>query len=345
MDGPSRPSVIADANLLSEGFMPGNLPGREEQIRQLMRCLEPTVRGAQPMHLWIYGKPGSGKTATVLHVLATLNQTASFASVHINCWEKASFFAIVEEIVTQLRILRADEHRTTIKLEKLRQHLKGQRLVAVLDEIDRMRPSERSATLYNLFALQNTATVCISNCQDALHELDERARSRLNFYVLQFSPYSGDELQQILTERAGVSLSPDTWSEESLRRIAEVSGGDARIAISLLRTAANLDSNGSALHLDDLQRQRALAEKAKITQILNSLTEDHRLLYTIIQRRGEVVSPELWRRYVARCRRIGRTPLATRTFTKYVSQLLERQLISSEQARAKGRLRVFKVVR
>lgn len=340
----TSPSLILDEHQFSEDYVPDRLIEREAQIRAILRCLAPAVSKHKPIHLWLYGKPGSGKTATALHVLGHLGDKASLQSLVVNCWEKDTFFEIVDDIVLKLRILRAEEHRTSTKLDRLRRHLAGRPLVIVLDEIDRIGAAERSTALYNLGSLANVCLICITNRQGSLFELEERVRSRLSPHVVSFPPYSSQKLVHILEHRAEAGLAPAAWSTPVLRRIAGMAEGDARAAIQALRRAAELAEDGEAsVSMDVLEAQHALVTEARFAYALESLADDHRVLYEIVRQRGEVLSGDLWQEYLDRCSKAERKPLAPRTFSNYANALVQKGLLACEQARVKGKVRLFKV--
>jgi Cdc6-like AAA superfamily ATPase len=279
-------------------------------------------------------------------VLRQLSARAPVVTALLNCWATATFFEVVDDLVTQLRILRAEEHRTCVKLDKLRRHLAGRPFVVVLDELDRMNASERSGAVYNLASLPNTGLICISDSQDALFELDERARSRLDPRTVHFPAYSVGDLKAMLQFRAEMSLVPGSWALRALARIARAAAGDARVAVGALRAAAELaEVRGlGRLKLNNVEQRCQAAAAAKRVQVLNSLTEDHRILHDIVRERKHVVSGNLWEEYLCRCRQLKRKPLAPRTFSNYANRLVEVGLLASERARVKGKVRLFRIV-
>jgi cell division control protein 6 len=249
-------------------------------------------------------------------------------------------------MICQLRILRAEQNRTSFKLEKLRSHLKDLPLVILLDEIDQIKHSEISTILYNFDSILNAGLICISDSTQALIELQERVRSRLNPYTVFFPRYSRRNLLEILTYRAEQALASGSWTRTALQRIASVAQGDARAGIRMLRRAAVLADHQrmDKITTRSLKGQIKAAKEARKTRILNNLTQDHRILYKIVKQQRQVLSGDLWQKYLQHCARLKRKPLASRTFSDYANRLVQAGLITSERARVKGKVRLFSMV-
>ena len=346
MDRATDCTIITDQTALGEAFVPNRLPVRDAQSKEIALCLSPLLQRRQPVHLWLHGKPGAGKTASVVNAMNALRDKGDVQGVLVDCWQKATFFEVIDDIVTQLCILRAEEHRTTVKLDKLRRHLKGRPFLIVLDDIDHVAPAERAATICNLQSIANVGLVCISGSEQAFLELDSRVKSRLNPYIVGFPSYTQDELVEILRHRAGAALAYGCYSDDVLTRIACMAAGDARIAVGTLRMSAELSeaSGKSDLFVDDIERQRQALHDAVSARLLQGLTEDHGMLYRIVKERGEILSGDLWREYLRRCAEAGRKPLAARTFSNYANRLVQAGLMAAEQARTKGKVRLFRIV-
>jgi len=274
-------SIIVDHHFLRESYIPDRLKGRETQHSELLYCLSPVIKKCKPVHAWLYGAPGTGKTATAIYTLRPLEEKNGLKAIIVNCWEKHSFYEILDEMLSELKILGAVEHRTSFRLEKLRSCLRDRPVVIVLDEIDRIRPSERSSILYNLDGIFNAGLVCISDSTRALHELEERVRSRLNPHTVFFPGYSSGELFEILQGRVQVALFDNTWSQAALKKIALMAEGDARAAIRMLRRAAvQAEHNGiRKITTAGLKKQFEADREAKRNYLLDHLTRDHRMLY------------------------------------------------------------------
>jgi len=353
MYGDDPTSIIVEHDILREAYIPTKLMARETQSEQIMCCLSPVITRQKPIHTWLYGKSGTGKTSTAIHVLRHLEEKNSIKSIVINCWKKNTFYEILDEMISEFRILRADEHRTSFKLDKLCSFFKDHPFVVVLDEVDQIKPRELSSVLYNLDSMLNAGIVCISDSTRALMELEERVRSRLNPHTIFFPCYTREILIDILTHRAELALAEGSWTLTALRHIAAMARGDARAAIRILRRAAviadhqrmdRITSKTLKEQMKTLKEQMKAIKDTRKAHVLSSLTKDHSVLYEIVKEKGKILSGDLWEEYLQRCSKLRRKPLAPRTFSDYANRLVQAGLIVSERARVRGKVRLFKVV-
>ena len=170
----SAARIVLNGTTFDREFVPDRLTARDRQVELLESCLEPARNGRKPTHVWLHGRPGTGKTVTAMAVLARLKQDAGVPFVVVNCWQRNSLYEILDHIVTELKIFRAEEHRTSVKLQRLQRHLGNRCIVILLDEIDKLPPAERSSILYSLDAVGNTGLVCVSNDLESLQEVGKR---------------------------------------------------------------------------------------------------------------------------------------------------------------------------
>jgi cell division control protein 6 len=202
--------IIADPSLFSEDFIPAAIPNRELQIKELHFCLAPMLKGEKPLHCWVYGNPGTGKTAVATLTLEKLQKQSGIKWVYVNCWEYNTFYAVVEKIVVDLRILRADKLNTTFKLERFQQFIGDKPFLVVLDEIDHPSPKERDSILYNLCNIGRIGVIGVCNSKEILFEFDDRVKSRLNPTRIEFPSYTVEGLIVILRQRAERGLHPNS---------------------------------------------------------------------------------------------------------------------------------------
>jgi len=229
------------------------------------------------------------------------------------------------------------QQNTALRLEIVEKKLRSQ-LVLVFDEIDWPSPRERNAIVYNLSTIDKIGLILIANFRSFILSLDDRVKSRLNPAMLEFPRYSDNDLVHILRERAELVLSPRSWSEKVLRKIADISAGDARVAIQTLRCAAlSAERNGDVMTQKHIKQGWEHAKDVKKTYILEKLGVHHKILYQIIKDKGSVESSKLFKDYLATYRKAKIKPASRRSYFLYVNNLLDHKLVKSG-TREKGRV-------
>lgn len=329
--------------ILCEDYFPHEITARDAQMEEILCCISPVYKKKKPMHVWLFGAPGTGKTLTAKIILKKIEKEAFVNSIYVNCWEYNSYYSVLDYLVRELRILGAEKLNTSFKLERFRQYMGDNPFLIVLDEIDHVKGDERDNIIYNLCNTGNVGLVCISNSRDALCEVDARIKSRLNTRQVEFESYTGMELLGILNQRIQFALRPGGCSESALKIIAHYSEGDARTAIQVLKNASYFAEKDlrKTVELKDIKAGYSSTKGLEKNRILDKLSSHHRLLYELVKKRKEINSGELWNVYLAECRRIKKQPIALRTFSEYMNRLIEVGLVQWDRALVRGKVRVF----
>lgn len=340
-----EPSIVTNPDLLDETYIPANIPVRESYISELTCCLRPALKKKKPMHAWLHGRPGTGKTLTSKFILRKIKAEAYVDGVYINCWEQNSYYSVLDKLVRELRILGAEKLNTSYKLERLEQFMGKKPFVIVLDEIDQPKRFERDSIIYNLCNIGNLGLICVCNSRTVLYSMDERIKSRLNAKQLEFNHYSESDLAFILKRRAELALCPGSWSEKTLNKIASLAEGDARVAIQTLKNAANNAENDLSKTIKEkhIKKGHNSVKIRNMTYLLDKLSSHHRLLYKLVKERKDIQSGELWKVYLSKCRKLKKQPIALRTYSEYMNKLIELDLVQWDRALVRGKVRVFKV--
>jgi cell division control protein 6 len=340
-----RQSILLNPSFFHEEYFPTSIIGRESQLRELELCLMPARQGKKPLHAWLFGGSGSGKTTIAKHFLQKLEREAWIKATCINCWEYNSHYAIVDKLTRDLRILGADKLHTTYKMERLQNYIGKRPLLIFLDEIDRLPCRDRNGVLYNLCAIENAGLFCISACRAVLFSLEDRVKSRLSPKLIEFSSYSSDILIDILKQRANLGLNQDVWDFKILEKIAAISEGNARVGIQVLKNAAyNAENERSdSIEIKHINHGFVHARNFKKKAILSRLTSNHRVLYELIKENKEIESGKLWKLYLQKCSELDKKPIALRTYSEYMNKLIELDLIKWERALVRGKVRIFRV--
>jgi len=289
--------IFRDEAVLLPDYLPGELPGREREVKELVFCLQPASENRQPEHALLYGPPGTGKTSVARYVLKQLSEYSSRPlPIYINCWESPSRFSILSEIADALgemlprRGIAADEILSRVfEIAK-----KDERIpIVVLDEADRLEASDdgvqilydlcRAGELHSL----KTGVIAITNDSEFHLRLDARVRSSFVQHTHNFAPYSVPQLKEILGQRAQKAFFEGALSEDvvplcaaiAVKRgggnasaggehalgrspsTASAAGGDARIAFALLRSAGKAAERENAVRVE-VGHVRATQEEA-----------------------------------------------------------------------------------
>jgi cell division control protein 6 len=337
--------IISNHEYLNESHVPPYVIGRDKEIVQIKQCITPVARRLKPIHIWICGPSGSGKTAVTRHTLKLAEKEYGIRHIYINCWENTTLHSIMEKIVSELKILGAEKISTVFKLERFTKFIEGKPFILVLDEIDQIMPKDRNLILYNLCDFSRMGLICISVEQKCLYSLDERVRSRLNPRIIEFKTYPHETLKQILHQRAESSFAMNTWETPLIEKICSMANGNARFGLSILRNAAIVAENDKSPVIKHSHFEKGWADtnEQKLAALLDNLTTHHQLLYSIIKGRGNIMSGDLWNEYLSTCKSRKMNPMASRTFSLYIKQLLRKNLIRWERACTRGNVRIFKV--
>jgi putative ATPase len=183
----------------------------------------------------LYGPPGSGKT-TLARIVANATG-AGFEELSA----VSATVAQVREVLARAR-------------ERLGGH--GQRTILFLDEIHRFNKAQQDALLPAVE--EGLVTLIGATTENPYFEVNSALLSRVQIYQLE--PLTDEELL-LVVDRGAQELGADV-PEDVARRIARLSGGDARNALNILELAwQTAEAEGSPLeerHADEASTKRPL---------------------------------------------------------------------------------------
>ncbi len=333
-----HPGMIKNIRALQEEFVPKEVVHRDNEIHVLAENLRPTIENGKGIDSLLHGPPGTGKTCVSRHLLEKLGQENPDVRFHyINCWKNYSRFKILYEALRGIgKTLNVHRQSTpTDKLYSVLEENVERPYVLILDEFDQIDEEE---ALYDLYSLPNVTMILIANHASALHSLEDRIRSRLmSCERIEFKKYSPDQLEDILKKRAEVGLEEEV-DDSILRKIALSSEGDARIAISILRSSAIKARNkGKKITKEIVNDCIPEAKKEKKQKDVEKLNSHQKELYRIINDAGEIKPRDLYEKYGERVE----NPKSERSLRKYLKKMVHYNLIESE---GEGRWRKYRSV-
>ncbi len=337
--------IFANKEVLRPTYIPENLPHRKKQIKGLADTLSAALKGETPSNILIYGKTGTGKTATVKYVSKELEEMGKKRG------SKCSLIYINSEVFdTQYRVFTYlarvfnkhvpmigwptdmvySEFKTGIDTE-------DRSVIVILDEVDKLA-GKGDGALYNISRINselNNAKVSmigISNDLTFTELLDPRVRSSLGEEEIIFPPYNADQLQDILGERAGIAFNESALDDAVIPLCAAFAAqehGDARRALDLLRVSGEIAERAK---LDVLTEEhvRLASEKIeanRIVEVVKTLPLQTKIVLNSVlllnreRNKRRFSSGEVYNMYRRLCSHLNMEALTQRRVTDLVSEL------------------------
>ncbi|XP_044153956.1 cell division control protein 6 homolog [Bufo gargarizans] len=232
--------------------VPERLLAREKETSTILSFLKAHVSSQKPGSLYISGAPGTGKTACLSKLLQESKEVlGNGKTVYINCMSLRSSQAIYPAIAEEI----SGSGKSSLpgkdvlrQLEKLVTS-KGPMILLVLDEMDQL-DSKGHDVLYTVFEwpwLTNSRVVLIgiANALDLTDRILPRlqARPKCKPQLLNFSPYTKDQIATILQDRLAQGSAQPVLDNAAIqfcaRKVSSVSG-DARKALDICRRAVEM---------------------------------------------------------------------------------------------------------
>jgi len=337
--------IFKDREVLRHDYLPGRLPHREEQIRQLGEKVAPLLKGARSSNIFIYGQTGTGKTAVVKYVLSRLEHKAKEFNApirlcYVNCRlagsEYRAFASMCQTLGVQVPFTGLSVGEVFDRF-KTGLDLSGVVFMVILDEADALIKTRGDGLLYELTRMNEVlkrskvTLVGISNDLRLKELLDPRVLSSLSEEEMVFRPYDAGELRTILAERANVAFVENALSDAALglcAALAAAEHGDARRALDLLRVAGEVaERKGAAVVTeDDVREAEKHIEHNRILEALNNLTLHSKLVTLSIYHLDKTtahgaITGEIYEVYDELSGELGVTPLTQRRLSTLINEL------------------------
>jgi cell division control protein 6 len=355
--------MFIDKGVLQSAYTPGEIPHREDQIKQIANILAPALRVERPSNIFIYGKTGTGKTVCVRHTTKKLEEVAKQNNVdlkiiYLNC--KLSKIADTEyRLVAQLaREFGKGIPSTGLPTSEVYQIFykavdeEKKMIIIILDEIDQLVSKTSDEILYNLTRINSElknsqiALIGISNDLVFADNLDPRVKSSLSEEELIFPPYNALQIQDILKQRSEKAFEKDIIKEGIIEKCAAYAAkdqGDARRALELLRVAGELAEREGECSLTvkyiDLAEDKI--EKDRVIDAIKTQPQQFKAtLYAALTldkgKNSTVFTGDLYDAYKTICGKTGIRNLTQRRIADIVSEFDMLGLINAKVI-SKGR--------
>jgi len=299
--------IITNPDPLSPNYIPEKITGRESEISMLLGSMEIT-------NTFLFGPSGIGKTLILKKTIEEFN-SINRKAVYIDCTLYQTTNAIFQEILFSLGSIVSSKsnYDLTKRLRSKINHL-GIKVIACLDHFEYLKEIE---TLNRLLSL-GIGLVIVSQSKDALKRLDRRVRSTVT-NLIEVKSYTPEQTFEILLNRAQEALAEYSYSEEIIRKIAELSKGNISFALNILKALAikaESEGKGSIEELELNIEPNCPYEK---------LSEDERILLEILKENKALPAGRLYDLYLQK----ANFPKSERSFRNYMRRLCVKGFVKS----------------
>ena len=340
---------------------------RDNEINIYYQYLKDIFRGSSPNNIFVYGKPGLGKTLITKWVLQEVkteadNRNIDLCIININCDSSGTEHAIVQDINEGLPAPQNEKKKNIVnskaKQIKYFEHLLDNYpgiVLIVLDEIDKAQNPEIINTIIRKkseLSGQYPCVICITNELNLNERFPPHLQSVLCENSLIISPYDAEQLTDIIRARIKMAFKPNTVDEVVAPLCAALAAqehGDARRAIDLLRVAGEIAEIESKPKIEEIDVRRALEriEIDRVIEVIKTLPSQSKIslmscLY-VFESDLECNMNNIYGTYTAICRHIDIDPLTQRRVTDLLSELDQLGIIDGEN-HFKGRYGRKKII-
>jgi len=352
-------SILIRPETLEHDFIPEQLPRREEEREKLKEFFLDFFNSKETFTSWIIiGDSGIGKTVLSRRVLKDLESSLgkSIVGAYVNCRLSRRVYMVLGELVKHVApsvprrgLSRFDLFNVFIEILSER----GQNSLIILDELGSLfwgQEGEKAGELlYNLSRLSERSVeefrikvgvlaIVASHDEASFYNpqwLDRSIRASFMRNELRLRRYDKNDLFEILRYRASLAFLAGSVSEDALELIstyvAEQQGGNARIAIDILRDAGRLaDKKGDgflgAEHVRMVLSRHPTMPHLDPEHLLS--LDRHKLVLLLaairaLKRKGEsfVTRVDVEKIYKELCEEYNEKPRKTTQLIKYIKEL------------------------
>jgi len=343
-----RNVITKNKKVLQTTYVPNVLPHRVEQIDSIASIISIALNGEKPSNIMVYGKTGTGKTAVVNYIGKELKKADESEEkcqyIYVNCEIVDTPYSVLYNIGNQIIV--DDKNRipfTGWSFEKVYSEIVNyiknlnKVYIVVLDEIDKLIYKKGDDVFYYLAKINENldtsrvSLIGISNNMKFLELLEPKARSRLGGESIVFSPYTKVELEDILKERVKEAFDENAIDEAVISYCAGIAAkvdGDARVAIDLLKTAADIaERNGDSTVTEaHVKSAKNTIEFDVISEAIKTLPPQSKLVLISIIKNSEngnssMTTGDIYKTYQNISLTIGTTALTQRRIGDLITEL------------------------
>jgi len=235
-------------------------------------------------------------------------------AIYIDCSLYQTTNAIFREVLISLGsiVTSKSNYDLTKRLQAKLRHVDS-KITICLDHFECLKDIETVDRILSL----GLGLMIISGNKEAYRKLSPRAKANIS-HLIEIPVYSKDQVFDILLERAREALEEYTYSEETLRKIAELSHGNVTLALNLLKSLALKAENEGKKSIDEVE----LDYEVDCPEDKN-LNVDQKVIMKILREWKSLPAGRLYDFYCEK----AKYPKGKRAFRNYMQDLCLRGLV------------------
>jgi len=295
--------IVVDPDPLSPSFLPGKLLHREGEYKQLVNNIRNRI------NTLIFGPIGSGKTA-----LIKLTMQGTRDLFYVDCLLYSTEYSVLKEIIPSNRFIVCRSNYELFK--ELQKITKERKLTVCFDNFTHLKNIDIVKKIMSI----GICTILVGRVERKSTSLNQNMLSNLPS-MIKLEGYSVEQTIDILKERARLALKESSYTESSLRRIAEKVGGNITLAINVLRAASLKAETENMDAIDEIALDSMLPQN----DCLDELSDDERTIFKILSEHVRLPSNQLYTEYA----QTARYPRCERSFRNYMEKLCEKGMVKA----------------
>jgi cell division control protein 6 len=364
--------IFKNKTVLKPNYTPESINDvlhRDDQIRayyELMKDIFRPIPSAPP-NLFVYGKPGLGKTLLTKLAFQVISRKAEAVGVDllvitVNCDVAGSEHGVLQKIVADFptpnnepkKKLGYSVGRHNEYLKYLVDNYSGI-IIIILDEIDKVEIPKivnRIIRFESKKSRQFPTVVGITNETKLIDNFPPELKSVICENSLQIPPYDAEQLSDILKLRAKQAFNPGTIGEMVIPLAAAFAAqehGDARRAINLLRVGGDIAEQDGCdmVHEEHIRKADEKIDADQTIEVVKTLPNQSKVsLFAIIQildRRTKTDLNTIYALYMTICRELDLDILSHRRITALIDEMSQLGVLRQEVI-SKGRYGRKKII-
>jgi cell division control protein 6 len=294
--------------ILANDSIPDKVRHREKEIAQLASTLG-------FVDTFVYGNTGIGKTLLVKKATENSGSAKGGIVIYIDASLYQTANAVFHEILSSMGciVTSKSNYDLTKRLQSKLRNIEH-RVAVCFDHFERLEEVETIDTLLSL----ELGLMVVANNRESYRKLSPKSRAQIA-NIIEIPAYSKDQVFDILLDRAREAFAEYAYSEETIKKVADLSQGNVTLALNLLKSLALKAESEGKSSIDEVE----LTYEVDCPH--ENLSRDEQILLKILEEWKSLPSSRLFAFY----REKAHFPKGERSFRSYMKNLCLQGLVKN----------------